>query len=277
MTLEDPADLRCYPDGPSRPKTIMTIPSFAILQGQARLSEAPPIADHKERWEADALRIKIRLRDDVFGGFPPAGPLDLVLGGIGDSEEATITSEPGIRLFGRRFRASAADRRGAALLLRFEGAAAADEPLVRILRERGRDVWTVDLRATGRGKPDPRVVQGVIDHNPAEWALWIGRALLGQWTWDASRWIDAIGLVDDSEPKGRGPIVVTQGAFGLVGMLAAGFHPAASACAILGGLVSLVGEEPLPWKGIPLGLLAPDFLRRGTSANWRRWSRLEGS
>ena len=263
LTLEDPRDLRCYPDGPSRPKTILTIPAFAIREGQARLNEAAPIADHKERWEADALRMKILLSEDVFGGFPKLGPLDLVLNTNGDSDEARLTSEPGIRLLGRRFRTTAAERRGSALLLRFAGSAGSDDSAVRILRENGRDVWTVDLRATGIGLGGSTPVHGVADHNPAEWALWVGRPLIGQWTWDALRWLDAVNMVDDPEGSGRGPIVVGQGAFSLVAFLAAGFHRKISACASLNGLVSLVGEKPLPWKGIPFGLLAPGILEAG--------------
>lgn len=261
--LEDPADLRCYPDGGARPRSIVSVPEFAIREGRRRLAENPPIADHKERWEADALRIKTMLREKIFGGFPKPVALDLVLQNAKDSAEAQLTSELRIRLAGRRFRSKVSPAKGSALLLRFEGIADVHDPLLRLLRESGRDVWSVELRATGRSRRDFQIVHGVIDHNPAEWSLWVGRPLLGQWVWDALRWIDAIEAFDSANDSRSDVVVVTQGTFGLVGLLATGFHPRVSACAYLGGLVGLIAEKPKAWSGIPLGLLAPSLLEAG--------------
>ncbi len=63
--LEDPQVLRCYPDGPSRPKTIVTIPEFALREGRERLKALPPAPDHRERWESDATHLRAALRERV--------------------------------------------------------------------------------------------------------------------------------------------------------------------------------------------------------------------
>ncbi|HEY2155261.1 MAG TPA: acetylxylan esterase, partial [Isosphaeraceae bacterium] len=81
---EDPQLLRCYPDGPSRPKTIVTIPEFALSEGRERLKALPSIPDHRERWEADAAHLRSVLGDLAEGpnrtrpreGYPAeAGPV----------------------------------------------------------------------------------------------------------------------------------------------------------------------------------------------------------
>ena len=75
MTLEDVETLRCYPKGQSRPKTIVTIPEFAREEGQARLAALPKVPDHKERWNADAERMRaIPPRPDP-GWVSREGPL----------------------------------------------------------------------------------------------------------------------------------------------------------------------------------------------------------
>ncbi len=61
--IEDPRALRCYPDGPSRPETIVTIPEFALREGRERLKALPPAPDHRERWESDATHLRAVLGD----------------------------------------------------------------------------------------------------------------------------------------------------------------------------------------------------------------------
>ncbi|HWE37906.1 MAG TPA: acetylxylan esterase [Isosphaeraceae bacterium] len=263
---EDPERLRCYPDAASRPKSVVTIPEFASREGNARLAELPPVADHPERWEADSIRMRTALVADVFGGFPARVGLELVHREESAGVALEMTSEPGLRLRGRFLTATAAPMKGTALLLRNDGMAPPDDPAVRALRRSGRHVLTVDLRASGARAPQAPAVQGVADHHPAEWALWIGRPLLGQWTWDALRWLDALDLLDKDdagEDIAYAPYeVVGLGPFGLVAMLAGGLDPGrVRAVAASRPPMSFVGEGP--WAGWPMGLIAPTVLDVG--------------
>ena len=100
VKTEDPKDLRCYPDGKSRPSSVVTIPEFAYREGKAMLGKLPPAADHRERWEADSARMRSMLRDRILGGFPrPADP-DTRISGQLQAGPVTIeiTPEPGLRL-----------------------------------------------------------------------------------------------------------------------------------------------------------------------------------
>ena len=263
VTPLEPSALRCYPDGRSRPRTIVTIPEFAFREGRARLEALPPAADHRPRFEADSLHMRSVLTDDILGPSPRPVPLDLKIGQEEEGFEKSleITTESGLCLKGR-FLGTTAGRivRGPALLLRPEGIASADDPLVRDLRTGGapRHVISVELRATGSGKPEGAGIQGASDHNEAEWALWMGRPLLGQWSWDALRWIEAIeGFATRDEPP---PVLVGVGPFSLVALIAAAFHPTVRV-ATVGGPVSFVGEGP--WAKWNLGVIAPNILDVG--------------
>ena len=126
-----------------------------------------------------------------------------------------------------------------------------------------------DSRVTPREVTGVAPVAGVADHNPAEWGLWVGRPLLGQWTWDVIRWLDF--LDEQSVDRGgeswrprRPYVVIGLGAMSLPALLA-------------GALDSRVGwrfvrrvsrefcrsRNAKPWSGIPMGLLAPGILEVG--------------
>ncbi len=268
--LLEPADLRCYPDGPSRPATIATIPAFALKEGRDRVAALPPAADHLQRFEADALRMRSNLRDDVFGGFPndPATRMPMAAkAGNGPGEEFLLEPEKGLKLRGVLHRPPGRKVIGTALLLRQGGIAPLDDLLVKGMLDGGRAVLTVDLRATGGNQPEGEGVRDVPDHNAAEWALWIGRPLLGQWTLDATGWLDliealALGtLGEPAAPELRPVTIVGVGPFSLVALLAGGLSPKAEGVAIGDGPVSFVGEGP--WKQWPLGVLAPNILDVG--------------
>jgi dienelactone hydrolase len=272
MTLEDPSALRCYPDGPSRPKTVMTIPEFALREGRARLAALPPAPDHLERWEADAARMRVELRDRVLGGFPRRVPLLLTRREARDSSGLEITVEPGLRLAGESSRGR--PRRGTLLILEPAVPQRTPEDVERESQRIHLDGFAkagfltlaCGLRATGREKPETPAVAGVADHNEAEWALWIGRPLLGQWVWDAIRWLDALDEIHsrESELQGVGARPYTlfgRGPMGLVALLAAALDPRVSAVGVEDVLVSFVGEGP--WAKVPMGVIAPNILDVG--------------
>jgi hypothetical protein len=254
ITTEDPQVLRCYPDGPSRPKSIVTIPEFAWNEGRERLKALPRTPDHRERWEANAAHLRAALGDLV--GRPQAAT---IRGSI-DPNGGTIRSEGGLALVGKVFGLERGEDKPMirSLLLRHEGEAPRDDPVVGALLDMGRAVATVDLRATGRGKPETPVIAKIADHNEAEWGLWIGRPLLFQWALDAVAWIDAVAASDHV----RGTCeLVGVGPFGLVAMIAAALRPdLVVRVGWIDPLVSLVGPDASPWAKLPMGLIAPDLL-----------------
>jgi dienelactone hydrolase len=272
LALEDPQTLRCYPDGPSRPKTVVTIPAFALREGRARLAALPPPPDHPQRWAADQSRMRLaldqtlrifpknaRAADDP--SIPKPAPAEL---------DVTCRPEPGLTLRGRLLapaRTTAVEK-GRVLLVRQEGVAPATDPVVKGLLDAGWRVLTADLRATGAGNPNTGVIAGVVDHNEAEWALWVGRPLVGQWVWDALVWLKTLEATAGApnSPETTAPDsplgVLGVGPFGLVALLAGALSgPKVSRLGLLGPLLTFVGEGP--WSNLPMGIVAPNMLDVG--------------
>src|SRR5262249_13992150 len=83
-------------------------------------------------------------------------------------------------------------------------------------REAGWETMHMDLRATGYLAPAPDRVGRAPDHNSAEWGLWIGRPLLGQWVYDVRRMIDTLPGAGN-----RDFILIGEGPAGLVALCAA--------------------------------------------------------
>src|SRR6185503_9259053 len=55
------------------------------------------------------------------------------------------------------------------------------------------DNWqlmAMDLRATGQTAIGSETIRDAIDHNSAEWSIWMGRPLVAQWCWDVIRALD---------------------------------------------------------------------------------------
>ncbi len=262
----EPAELRCYPEDTPRPATIGTIPELALREGRARLAALPPAADHPERFEADALLMRSVLRDDILGGFPSnSPPLDLEVAAKeveGGGRSLTITSELEMRLKGRLLGPLRENPgRGTVVLLRPEGVAPPDDPLVAALRNgpAARAVLTVDLRDPLK-QPDPDWLGPGGHHHPAQWGLWLGRPLLGQWAWDARRWLEALADIEEDQ-EAPPPVVVGVGPFALVALVAVGLGGVDARVGTLGGPVSFVG--PGPWRGWDLGTIAPNILEVG--------------
>ena len=116
---------------------------------------------------------------------------------------------------------------------------------------------TADLRATGKlADPHDRIGRAP-DHNTAEWSLWLGRPLLGQWVVDVRRLLDALKENDGKLP--REVLVVGVGPAGLVAICAAALDSRITRVATSGILASYVTEEP--YQGQRLGIMAPGILR----------------
>ena len=259
---EPPETLRCYP-GTSRPDDYVTIPKLAAREAQRLLArqEAPTDA---LRWRADHPARQQSLRRVLHGPDAPAGPavsanpVEVTIAGA--TRTLAFHSAPLIRLTARQEPAAARPDRldRLAVLLDLEGAAvAARGELAAALRTAGWSVVTLDLRATGELAVS-RARSGLSpDHNPAEWSLWIGRPLLGQWVDDVQATLNALERTDGTLP--RTLAVIGQGPAGLVATTAAALDPRITHAAAAGALGSYVSD--VPYEKQWLGLMVPGILR----------------
>ncbi len=258
FSVEDPQTLRCYPDASARPRTIVTIPRFVALESESLAKSRPALADHAERWEADTDRLKGRLEDTLLGGRPPKCPLELNRKAADDATSLDISPEPGLRISGVLLHSKIKAAR-VAIVVSPGGMVGQEHPEVALLLKQDSDVLVADLRATGLGKPKTGVVAGVPDHNEAEWSLWAGRPLLGQWAYDVSRWVDAL----DISHKGLPITLVGLGPFGLVALAAAALDSRISQVRIVESPVTLAGTETQRWAKLPMGVIVPGMLTLG--------------
>lgn len=258
ITPEDPETLRCYP-GTTRPKSFVTLPQFAAREGQEilRKRQAP---DHLEWWQTDSENMRAALRRDVLGTFPDRGPLPLSIDNSDDGLTRLIKfeSEPGVNVSARVSRGTSRPRR-LAIVLQLEGSEAAEQhPLTAEFRARGWDLVTAELRTTGANAVKNDTISRAIDHNSAQWGMWIGRPLLGQWVWDVSRLFDSLaqlgpGLLRQATVVGVGPA-------GVVAMCAAALDRRIRQTAVVGTLTSFVSD--VPYSGQRVGILAPGILKQ---------------
>ncbi len=257
IQTEDPEALRCFP-GDSRPDDFMTIPKFAAREARKVLEGHATPAD-AGAWRSQKGAMLRGLHRCLFGGNPPQAKSKALLSTNVDGETQTITfaPEPGLELVARRtFRESPPER--LAIVLDLAGAEkAAAGRLAVALREKGWSVLTLDLRATGQlAQPNDKIGRAG-DHNTAEWSLWLGRPLLGQWVIDVRRLLDALTEQDGRLPKEV--LVAGTGPAGLVAISAAALDSRITDVAALDTLAGYVTEEP--FEGQPLGIMVPGILR----------------
>ena len=259
MKTEDPESLRCFP-GDTRPADWLTIPKFAAAEGRARVGS---LHDAQGRRNV-ACGIRPAARDifalKVLGGFPFPGDLQVEqAGGDGKALVTTFRPEPGITLTATRHGEAMGKKTPLAILLDFDGAEkAAQSGLAKALQEDGWSVLTMDLRATGALAWPGDKNGGAPDHNTAQWGLWIGRPLLGQWTLDVRRALDAVQKVDGMLPERIA--VVGHGPAGIVALAAAVVDARVTHVVAMDSLATYVTE--VPYKNQRLGLVAPGMLRQ---------------
>jgi hypothetical protein len=175
----------------------------------------------------------------------------------GKSRVLTFDSESGLTLTVRHEPVGDAAGR-LAVLIDLEGAEKAGASgLATELRRAGWSLALPELRATGRYAWTRDKVGRAPDHNTAEWALWLGRPLLGQWTVDVRRALDALAERDGALPKEI--TVIGTGPAGLVAICAAVLDARISGVATLGSLASYVTE--VPYEGQRMGIMVPGILR----------------
>lgn len=241
-TTENPEDLRCYP-GTTRPDDFITIPRFAAAEGR-RLIAA---------WKTETNQRQAALLK-VLGGLPPPVPGPKGEAAPGGARIVSFTSEPGIELkvyqeIGTR------DSASFVVLVDFETIEQTSAgPLAAAVREAGLGLAIPELRATGRHAWPSDRVRNSSDHNTAQWGLWLGRPLLGQWAVDVRRAIDGLML-----PRGQRVVLVGQGPAGVVALSVAALDQRIGGVATVGSLASYISE--VPYQGQRMGLFAPGILR----------------
>jgi cephalosporin-C deacetylase-like acetyl esterase len=252
---EDPEVLRCYP-GESRPADFMTIPKFAAREGE-RLLAKRSLPPKSETWQTTAVELRQMLRSQVFGGDPPANQMEPKVTVAEDKGSRLIefSPEPGLTLTAKQEPPTGSR---VALLLDLDGSEhAATHPVTAELRRRGWSAVALDLRATGRfAQPSDRIGRAP-DHNTAEWAMWIGRPLLGQWVVDVRRALDAIEKIEGKPASDVA--VVGLGPAGAVAICAAALDGRIQRVAAVNMLSSFI--TAVPYEGQRLGILAPGIVR----------------
>lgn len=255
IKTEDPESLRCYP-GDSRPNHWVTIPRFAAAEARKILAAKTEPKDVAE-WRATADATRKSLVESIFGGFPTASANAPRLETVGDGRVLSFEPEAGLRLSARVEDGKKTDA-PRVILINLDGAEkASHSELAGEVRRAGWGLVTLDLRATGKHAWSSDAIGRAPDHNTAEWALWIGRPLFGQWALDIRRLLDAFETVDSAKPSRV--ILIGDGPGGVVALGAAATDPRVSAVAAVGSLGSYVTEEP--YSGQRLGIMAPGILR----------------
>jgi putative heme-binding domain-containing protein len=254
---EDPEALRCYP-GDTRPDDFVTIPRFAAAEGRKLLAARAEPKDADDRRRSTESRREA-LVGRVFGGFPEGAMETAEVSSTEGStaRELRFEPEPGIKL-SARLEAGRDKDAPLAVVLDLDGAKHAEAgKLAGEVRRAGWGLATLDLRATGALAWPSDKVGHAPDHTTAEWAMWIGRPMLGQWAFDVRRLLDAVEKADGKLP---GKVhVIGDGPAGLVALAAAAVDRRIAGVAAVGTLASFVSD--VPYRGQRLGVIPPGILR----------------
>ncbi len=254
FTMEQPEDLRCFP-GDTRPKDFMTIPKYAAAEAK-KLQDArsvPKTPEEAKRWVDDTRLV---LRDKTLGGFPNVPKAKTEQWGIRPVESSLFNVEPGLRHDFEWY-----GRRNLVIVLNherwFDEKSEVRKPEAVVFDQIAgtHTAWCdFTLRATRRYSPESERVGRAPDHNSAEWGLWLGRPLLGQWVFDVRQLIDSL-----DEYKADEITVVGYGPAGLVALGAAATDKRIARVVAINTLASYATDEP--YTNQRLGTLAPGILR----------------
>ena len=253
---ETPEMLRCFP-GDSRPEDFMTIPRFAAIEA-SRLADQRVAPTNREAFEKLQIE-KRRTLIEVLGGQPKTSPIHLKIEANTDQTSQTLTfnTEPDLRLLAHRDLPEKPGR--LAIVLDLDGGAetAFTGDIAKSLRDGGWAIVTPELRATGQFAHSGDKIGNAPDHNTAEWSLWIGRPLLGQWVYDVRRTLDTIAERDGSLP--HDVLVIGRGPSGIVALFAAALDERITRVKTIESLASFATDQA--YRRQRLGLMVPGILR----------------
>lgn len=273
-TVFDPPDkISCFPAGEIeklRPAGFLFPHTFAAREAKRMLTPLEQMKfPHAEAWDAQAQLMREKLQQ-ILGGLPKPSTLASKLGEpepLGDLHERRslqLTVEPGLVLPGEWITPrKPAKSLPACVVVSLKGLAEArNHPLTVALQRQGAGVLLLELRGTGTLQHERDTVGPAPDHTSAEYGVWIGRPLLGQWVRD---------LVAALEWLGAQPNVDRQ-RLSLAGLHQAGIIAACAgaletervaAVAILDSPLSLIPDATGYPNGFRMGLLAPGLFRAG--------------
>ena len=232
-------------------------PCRVLRRREAReMLKRKPSPDHADFWNSEAFMMREGL-ERVLGHDPQECPLVLKVTDLpGGSRLLEFDTEPGLRI--AAIHLASESKRWAIVVdpAGMEKAAAGEHATA--LQAAGWNVVCVDLRACGRTAVAGDTIGKAPDHNSAEWAMWIGRPLLGQWAYDVRRTADALLASIEGIPDELA--VVGIGTGGLIALVAAAQDEALVHVGIADALGSFVSD--VPYQGQRLGLMAPGILRQ---------------
>ena len=263
IKTEEPESLRCFP-GDSRPDDYLTIPRFAGAEARKLLENRKKTPESPEVWKLEKVS-QLKALNAVLGGVTPpaAKTTDVLELAEGETVILSFESEPGIKLSvllrGLPQTSQPLKVNRLAVLLDLEQSAdktLGGEQAMKLLAD-GWAVAVLELRATGRLALPSDKIGNAPDHNSAEWSLWIGRPLLGQWTWDVRRVLDVLAGRLSKLPSEV--MLVGNGTAGPIALCAAALDERITHAVTINSLASYVTSEP--YRNQRLGLLVPGILR----------------
>jgi len=242
IKTEDPETLRCFP-GQTRPDDWLTIPKFALVAGNVALMERSPSVAN---FGMSKPKLLDSLQSDILGGLPKFGG---VIKASGFGQIFVPESRLMVGVEAERGLSFA----GTFAVIDLGGPNYGEEWSNAFKGENLRRVW-LGLRNVGvDGNPRDRIGRAP-DHNTAEWSMWLGRPLLGQWVVDIRRGLDALNM-----KEGGDLTVVGIGPAGVVALCAAALDPRITRVVTVGSLTSYLTD--VPYEGQRLGIMAPGIVR----------------
>ena len=244
ISLEEPEALRCYP-GTTRPDDWLTLPQFAAREARGLLQSRKPLPPSELRQRLERL----------LGGTEPGAGTGQLTSPAPGTFELQLKPEAGLQLqlVGRNPKSADA---GLRLILTGQGS---DHPWVREqqrLAEAAGTGWAVlELRATGRMEVSGDRIGKAPDHNSAEWSLWLGRPLCGQWVRDIRL---TMALLKEKLPCSSIELVAS-GTGSFAALAAVAIDENIDGADITGLLTSFVSDKP--YVGQRLADMVPGILR----------------
>jgi dienelactone hydrolase len=242
----DPEKLRCFP-GQTRPDDWLTIPQLAAREGRRLVAQL-----EQSNWAEDLDEVRHALDVHVLGGAKPRPTRLLKDGPESPTRLINFSPEPGIRLTANETLGQAPRKKGRVIFLSLDGEVKlAKNKLAAAVQQSGRTVVSLSLRATGQHAYPRDAIRRAPDHNTAEWSLWLGQPLLGQWVRDLRTLLDQLG----NEPV----TLIGNGPAGVVALCAAALDERIAHTVTIGSLASYISD--VPYTNQRLGLMAPNMLR----------------
>ncbi len=256
MKLKAPEKLRCFP-GETRPDNWVTIPEFAYREGKKIVDQMVLPATKKE-WRNIAAVRRESLKK-VLGPTIPQEEMNVTVEKKSETEERiTFKPEPGIVLNLQYDHPRSRKKKQTVILLHVEEEISPElNELKKKLLEAGAGVAVPTMRATGSLSWKRDKIGRAPDHNTAEWSLWLGRPLLGQWVLD----VRAVLSVLESRADGKERFtLIGFGPAGVVAICTAGLDERIQSVATIESLSSWLTKKP--YEKQRLATLAPGIVTK---------------